>query len=193
VDLDAGRSYDGRVADAVDRFTEELLSLCGPELADVTRDAIAAARRDARLDRLIDAELESRRAPARAAFVSCYRARFGVVPVWLESKLDVLDRDTLALARALVETSPDVAGFASRWEVLEAACIENRLAGARRVLAEFLRQRYGWQISYDYEDLLALATAHELDACFHRLATASSLEEVIEPVLSRLESRRRER
>jgi hypothetical protein len=66
------------------------------------------------------------------------------------------------------------------------------LAGVRRVLGELLRQRYDWRIAYTYEDLLSLLDADELDACLHRVATGSSLEDVLEPVLRELEQRRRE-
>lgn len=172
----------------LDEFAEAIILEGGEGLRESLEIAVRGARWATRLSRFIDAELADRRAHARAAFDASYRGRFGPIPTWLDEKLGVLDRSTLVLARALVETSADTRSFVARWKLLEAACVEQRLAGARGVLAEFLRRRYGHPISYTYEDLLSLVSVDELNGCFNRLDAASSLEDVLEPVLSRLGS-----
>ncbi len=57
--------------------------------------------------------------------------------------------------------------------------------GARRVLERMLERSFG-PLTNKCGLALEAADVHDLNACFERLATAGSAEEVLDPILSKL-------
>lgn len=171
-------------------FVESLVQVVGETHRASLEAVVADSRRDQLRAVQIEHELDLRRAGGLAKLRRVHAARFGSgLPKRLEEMVAALDERSLELAAVLVEDSKSADDLTSRFDVLERACIEERRRGAGTVLSRMLERRFGLKMEYDLRDVCRVANAYDLDGCFARLESATSLDDVIGPLLRRLDDR----
>jgi len=182
------------VTEASKALVEAFVGACGEERRAWVEGIAADVRHDRLRAAALEHEHESRCASALAKLRSSYADRFGAAPhPRLTEITTALDARTLELAALLVEDSNSAQDLALRLEILERACLEERRRGAAHVLFRMLERRFGYAMVYKYDDLCRTADAYDLDGCFTRLESATSVGDVLGPLLHRLDERVRER
>lgn len=144
--------------------------------------AVGRAGRQVLALRSIARRQRERVEPARAHCVAAFEQRFGAVPEGVQGNLDAMEPAMLRAAEDLVRRSADLAAFGRSFELLCDACASGKLLGARQVLRNLLRQKFG-SIHIVHDQAIGAADSIELNACFERLATASDCAELVAPLL----------
>ena len=138
------------------------------------------ARRD------IDRRRRERVGPSRARCEAAFEERFGAVPEGLRADLDAMEPAMLAAVEDLARRCADLQAFQASYAQLRAGFGEGKILGARQVLRGLLRQKFG-HVEFVQVEAIDLADALWLDICFGRLLNASSISDVISPLLRALD------
>lgn len=178
----------------VSNVLDELVARLGadqPELHDTLRELVPAVLADIVRSRAIEQEIAQRREPALRAFRALYEQRVGRISAEIEQALEVMETPTLRVAASLFADCHDRQELIARLDHLIEACLEQRLAGARRVLIGMLRNKLGPPASPACIDVLRLATPLEIDGCLRRLEDTRSWQDAVGAILRRVGSNHR--
>ena len=138
------------------------------------------ARRD------IDRRRRERIGPSRARCEAALEERFGAEPEGVRADLDAMEPAMLAAVEELARRCADLQAFLASYARLRAGFGEGKILGARQVLLGLLRQKFG-HVDIVEEEAIDLADALWLDICLGRLLKASSVSDVLGPLLRGLD------
>jgi hypothetical protein len=143
---------------------------------------------DIAISRAIEREVAQRREPELRTVRALYEQRVGRMSRELAEALDCMEAPTLRVAASLLADGHDRQELVARLDQLIEACLEQRLAGAWRVLIGMLRNKLGSPASPTCIDILRLATPLEIDICLRRLDEIRSWEDAVGAILRRVEA-----
>lgn len=161
-----------------DELRDALREILGREQAD---ELACRLMDDVSKTRALEGLLDSRRRDSLRECTSAMEIHGGV-PAEL---LDAFGKDGLRLVARVARDSASPEVFRETLHLVELAIQEGRVMGARRVLERMLERSFG-PLTYKCSLALETADVHDLNACFERLATAGSAEEVLDPILAKL-------
>jgi hypothetical protein len=98
-----------------------------------------------------------------------------------------MEPDMHRAAEDLIRRSADAKSFWESYDLFKSACGAGKVLGARQLLVTLLKRKFG-RLQFGQEELVWYVGEHyDLNACFERLLDATSADEVLAPLMRRLE------
>lgn len=124
--------------------------------------------------------------PGWSRCMAAFERRFGTVPDDLRRDLAAMEPEMQRAAEDLIRRSADKKSFWESYDLFKSACGAGKVLGARQLLVMLLKRKFG-RLQFGQEELVWYVGEYDLNACFERLLDAASADEVLAPLMRRLE------